>query len=295
MTAASSFQNQKQLRVTLILAKAGNQFQSGGNTLVLTGLRMTATIQAVVRFANQLDLNIYGMLAADMNALTVIRWGAANNSFDNNIVMVEANGGNGWQQIFKGTIFEASPQYQQMPDVSFKIQARFGYYAGITPGTVLSYANGVSVAKAAQTIVTAMGFKLENNGVTATLPAGSYFPGSQWDQFTALMTASDTDFYTLSDTIAICPKNTPRQTLPTIQLTPQSGLMGYPRIEVAGIAFECLFDPGLNQGGPVTISGSDVPAANGTWTPYTLTHELSSVKPGGPWFSSVHCLGGVGQ
>ena len=293
MSTAPSFQQTKQLRATLILAKQGNQFATGGNTLILTGLRMAATVQGVVRFANQLELNIYGMQQADMNALTVIRWGAANNGWDNNIVTLEANAGNGWQQVFSGNIMEASPQYHEAPDVSFKIQARFGYYAGITPGTPLSYPNGVNVASAAATIAQAMGFQLENNGVTATLPAGSYFPGSQWDQFTALMAASDTDFYTLGNAIAICPKNTPRQNQPAVVLTPQTGLVGYPRIEVAGIAFECLFDPAVQQGASIQISGSDVPAANGTWTPYTLMHDLSTVKPGGPWFSSVHCLGSL--
>lgn len=290
---ASSFQAIKQLRVTLILAKQGNIFSSGTNTLVLGAtapMRMSAVIKGIVRLASELDLRIFGMLQADMNALTMIRWGANNNSFDNNIVQIDANGGNGWQQIFSGSIFEATPEYQNAPDVSFHLQARFGYYAGITPGKPLSYPTGVSVATAAKSIADAMGYKLINNSVTAMLGAGSYFPGSLWDQFNALMYASDTDFYTGPDAITISPRNTPIANAPAIQLSPQTGLIGYPRIEFAGIVFECLYDPSIQQAGHIQISGSDVPAANGTWMPYTLTHELETVKPGGSWFSSVHCL-----
>jgi hypothetical protein len=290
---ASSFAAVKQLRVTLILAQGGNTFSGGGNTLVLGAaapMYMSASIKAVVRLASELDLRIFGMLQADMNALTVIRWGAANNSVSNNIVQVDANGGNGWQQIFSGSIIEATPDYQNAPDVSFHIQALAGYYAGITPGTPLSYPNGVAVAAAAQTIANAMGIKLINNGVTATLPAGSYFPGSLWDQFNAVMFASNTDFYTGPSAITISPANAPITSAPTVQLSPSTGLIGYPRIEYAGIVFECLYDPSIQQGCRVQISGSQVPAANGTWTAYTLTHELETVKPGGSWFSSVHCL-----
>ena len=291
---ASSFQQTKQLRVKLILARPGQSFSSGGNTLVLTMLRMVAVIQGVVRFANQLDLKIYGMLQADMNALTVVRFGQNVATLPNNIVQLEANGGNGWQMIFAGTIIEATPEYREAPDVFFHLQARFGYYAGVSPAQALSYANGVSAATAAQAIATSMGFGFQNNGVTAQLSAGSYFPAAPWDQLNAVATAADFDYYTeiqsQQPTIVICPKNTARQNTPTIQLTPQSGLIGYPRIEVGGIAFECLYNPSILAAGLVQISGSDVPAANGIWMPYTLLHQLEAVKPGGAWFTSVHCL-----
>lgn len=283
---------EKQLRVTLTLA-SGQFSGTNANTLTLSGLRMSAIIQAVKNFASQMDLNIFGMKQADMNALTVARWGPIGTNaiaLPNNIVILEVNGGIGWTQIFSGNIIEASPEYRLMPDVPFHIQARFGYYAGNQAGTPLSYPNGVNAADAIQAVATAMGFNFQNNGVSVQLPAGSYWPGSNWDQLNAIATAANIDYYTVNDSIVICPKNTPRQNIPIQYITPSTGLIGYPRIETAGIGIDVLFNPSLQAAGLLQISGSDVPAANGTWMPYSLQHSLSSVMPGGPWFSSLHCL-----
>ncbi len=288
---ATSFATEKQLRVTLTLGKSGATFpQTGDNTLVLTNMRMAATVQGVVRFATQVDLNIYGMRQPDMNALTVLYFGPNPSIQLNNTVLIEANGGDGWTQVFFGTIIQGSPDYRNVPDVPFHIQARFGYFAGIAPLPALSYPNGVSVASAVQTLANEMNMQFQNNGVTATLSSGSYFPGSPWEQLRAICAAADVDYYTDINTIAICPKGAPRNNTPTILLTPETGLIGYPRIEVGGIGVDCYYNPAIQNGGIIQISGSDLPAANGPWLPYALMHYLSSWTPGGRWHSELRCL-----
>lgn len=291
---ASSFAQTKQLRITLILAQQGNVFPgTESNTLILTGLRMSARIQAVRAFASHLELDIYGMREQDMNALTVLRWGPNPSTTQNNIVQVEANGGDGWQIVFSGTIVEGYPDYRSMPDACFHIQAVWGYYQGISATPPLSYPQGVNAATAAQAIASSMGYGFQNNGVNAQLPPGTYLCGAPIDQLNSLARMAQFDYYTASlavPTVVICQKNTPLTNAPIIQLSPQSGMVGYPRIDTAGISFECLFNPAITSAGLVQISGSKVPAANGLWMPFALFHELETIKAGGSWFSSIKAL-----
>ena len=285
---ASSFEVTKQLRVTLTLGAPGATFaQTGDNTLILTGMRISASVQVAARFAGQLDLSIYGMRAADMNSLTVLFFGPEPSIQLNNTVLLEANGGDGWTQVFFGTIFQGVPEYRDMPDVPFHIQGMFGYFNGNGPVAPLSYPQGVSVAQAVQTVANQMNVQFENNGVTAYLSPGSYFPGSSLDQLRAICHAADVDYYTLQNILVICPKGEPRLTAQSVLLTPETGLIGYPRIEVGGIGFDCYFNPAVTAGGLVQVAGSDIPAANGSWMPYWAVHTLESWARGGQWQSAV--------
>lgn len=286
-----SFASTKQLRVTFTLGNTNATFpNTEDNTLQLTNMRIVATIESVVRFATQLDLNVYGMRQSDMNQLTVLFFGPQANQVLNNTVLLEANDGNGWTQVFFGTIVNGSPDYRSVPEVPFHVQARFGYFAGAAATAPLTYPNGTTVAQAVQTIANSMNLQFQNNGVTATLSPGSYIPGSPWDQLKSICGATDVDFYTDANTIIICPKGAPRQNTQSITLTPSNGLIGYPRIEVGGIGIDCLFNKAVLNGAQITVANTDVPAANGNWLPYAITSVLESWKPGGRWQSELHCL-----
>jgi hypothetical protein len=287
----TSFSKTKQLRVTLTLGAPVAVFpQTGDNTLVLTNMRIVTRVQAVVRFATQLDLSIYGMRQPDMNALTVLFFGPTPNQQLNNTVLLEASNGTTWTQVFFGTIVEGSPRYCDMPNVSFHIQARFGYFSGLQVGAPLSYPQGVSVSQAVQTIANRMNLQLENNGVTAMLSAGSYFPGSSWQQLREICGAADVDYYTEGTTLIICPKGAPRQNQTIVTLSPENGLIAEPRIEVGGIGIDCLYSPLIAAGSLIQVAGTSIPAANGTWLPYAAMHELESWQPQGAWQTSIHAL-----
>lgn len=288
---SSTFQSTKQLRVTLTLGAPGAAFnQTGNNTLVVTNLRMSATVHAVARFATELDLRIYGMRQADMNSLTVLFFGASPSIQLNNTVLLEANGGDGWNRVFFGTIIQGSPDYRSMPNVPFHIQGMIGYFNGNAVTPPLSYPNGTSVAQAVQTVAKTLQMQFQNNGVTASLAPGSYFPGSALDQLRAITHAANVDYYFNGNTIDLCNKGQPVSNPAPIALSPQTGLIGYPRIEVGGIGIEAYYSPLFTGGSLIQVSNTAVPAANGTWMPYALTHELESWTPGGSWFSSIHCL-----
>jgi len=280
----------KLLRVTLITGSNQTFQNTGDNTLALTGLRMRAVITAVARLATTLDLSIYGMLPADMNALTILFFKTA--VLDQSVI-VEANDGSGWHQVFSGTMIEAQPDYRGMPDVFFHIQARVGYYAQINPVPPSSYQGATDVATIIQTLASNMGFNFENNGVTAQLH-NPYLAGTYFDQLQSVCQAANVDYYFVQAsgpqyTLAITPANQPRQNTPMVVIGPQSGLIGYPVFQRFGIQVNCLFNFAITSGAPITVQ-SALPGANGQWNPYAMTHTLESLVQGGQWMSSLQCL-----
>lgn len=285
----------KRLRVTLVLSGANSVFPgTNSNTLTLENMRINAKVQAVARLATQADIRIFGMRAADMDALSVV-WANPPVVLDN-LVILEADRGNGYSQVFKGTILEAQPNYRGMPDVSFNLLAMTGYFRKIAPAEPTSYAAAVDIATVVSNLVDRMNeadptanWSFVNGGASGTLSAGSYFWGSLWDQLAQACQATNTDFYVFGDTVLITAAGQPRDDQPAVVLSPTTGLVGYPSFERSGLIVEALYDPAFLCGTPVEIQG-DIPAANGRWYPYSMLHSLDSRDPRGQWMTQLQCL-----
>jgi hypothetical protein len=284
--------SQKLLRATLILP-AGTFPGTSSNTLTLAGYRMLASIKAAGCYANTLTLAIYGMRQADMNAVTIL-WGAATFVAMNAraLVQLEASGDGGasWCQVFEGRFVEASPDYTNVPNAMLHVLAQTGYGAQIDIAPPTSYRGSISIAAVAAFIAGEMGFALENNGVTGNIST-PYYPGTYMDQFRELCRHANLDFYFDGNaTLAICPKNQPRQGKGVPVFSPTMGnLVGVPTVQRFGVHAEVIFTPALTIGAELQIQGSIVPSANGTWFAGAMTHDLESLQPDGAWFSRIDC------
>lgn len=282
---------EKQLRVTVTLAGTNQVFPgTNSNTLVLTGLRMSVRVKTVARLATDADIRVWGMQQKDMNAVT-IAWANPPIIFDHT-VLVEANDGNGWTQVFTGTITQAQPEYNAAPNVFMHIQAQTGYFQKIDLhlAEATSYTESVPADLALLDLITRMGFHGEVSGeigaVTLTNP---YWAGTLWDQFTKACAAVKADFYTLGDTILVTASGKPRDNQPAVVLTPESGLVGYPVYERAGLNVDALFSPAFMCGTPIDLT-SDTPSATGRWYPIMTQHTLESLMPKGKWISQMQCV-----
>jgi hypothetical protein len=285
----SSF-TQKLLRASLILPQ-GTFAGTNNNTLVLTGNRMSATLERAGNFTNTCNLQIFGMKQADMNAVSVIFWQGGNVQSINAraVLKLEANNGGGWLQIFEGQFQEGQPDYRAAPDVCLSLQASAGYGAQILSAAPSSTNGGADAATLAQQLATKMGFGFENNGVQATLQS-PYLAGTLMEQFRDLADAAGFDYYfDAKSTLIICQRNQPRQNKTPAPVNAQTGMVGYPTIGRNGISVTVLFSPAIELGAPIKITGSQVPGADGLWFPYNSTDELESVKPNGRWFSTLLC------
>ena len=282
---------QKQLRATLTLPAENQTFAgTNSNQLVLSGFRMSASLQAAGNYTNFCDLTIYGMRQQDMNAVTVLWAGPSPTAVNARALLVlEANDSSGWLQVFEGQFVQAAPDYRAAPDASLSIYAATGYGAQLATAPPISYAGGADVATIARTLATGMGFAFENNGVQAQLHT-PYYAGTAMDQFRSLCADANIDYYfDANGTLIICPKNQPRIGKSAVQLNPGSGLIGFPTIQQFGVNVQCLFTPAIALASEIEISNSGVPGADGRWFPQKAVHQLESMKPGGQWASSLDC------
>lgn len=295
---------ERQLRHTFVLSGAGT-FSNGSNTLQIAGLRSSARIDTKQYPAwPAAEIEIYGLLQADMNTLTDIQSHPKGTLY--NAVLVEANTGNGWTTAYAGQIVAAQPNYQDASNVALTIMARTLYLETINAATPNSFGSGggADVATMVSRIAALMGAQFQNVGVQQTL-SGPYFPGTLGDQLCAIVAHANIDiFYDYGPvskkisipsnnptTIIIAPKGTPRPS-ESITLTPNTGIVGYPSIDSfwGNIYARVLYNPGLKFGGQITLSGNAIPRTNGTFQIMQMTHTLQSAMPDGPWFTDLFLL-----
>jgi hypothetical protein len=278
----------KRLRVTLIMAGANSVFPgTNSNTLTLENLRVSAQVKGVARLATQAEIRIYGMKREDMDAISVI-WANPPVVLDH-LVILEADKGSGFVQVFKGAITEAQPNYNASPNVSFGLLAMTAYAFKISPAEPTSYTAAADIDTIAAGFAAQMGFKFTNGGADGTLSEGAYFWGTLWDQLAQACQATNTDFYVFGDELLITRAGEPRDAQPSVVLTPESGLIGYPQYERSGLIVSALFDPAFACGTPLDIQ-SIVPQATGRWFPYALAHVLEAGMPQGQWRTDMQCL-----
>lgn len=293
----------KQLRMTFTLSNQAVFGTSNNNVLQISGLRMVARLSASQFPAYpQAELEVYGMLQSDMNALTAIAQYPV--EFLPNSVVVEANSGSGWAAVFAGQMMSANPDYDRMPDVPFVIVAQALGFELFNPATPTSYTGSVDVAVVVGAICAKMGCAFENNGVTTTIES-PYLAGTLTDQLKTILAHAngDVDSFVLPGPsqevpalISIVPKGQPRPG-PVWTLSPQTGLLGYPKRDARGfLSCRTIFNPAYRFGGLVDVSNVGIPAGvpgqaylnvPGNWIVYQLNHTLESAKPDGAWFSDL--------
>lgn len=276
----------RQLRVTFTLTN-GSFEGSGLDTLTLSGLRTIVDIKyGGGAVAPTCSCRIYGMKQSDMNQLTMLAWKPL--QVQRNTIRIEAFDATiGWSEIFKGDIIEAGPNYHSLPDAFLNVQGMALYFERVNPAPATSYTGGTAAADIMATIAQSMGLAFENNGVDTQL-SNPYLPNTRVEQYQSVQRAANLDVYIEGSTMAVTPKGVPRAGVAPV-LSPQTGLVGYPTVEKMGINFLTLYTPGLRFGGRVTVQGTDVPKANGTWRIYSIAHQLESERPDGRWHSKVYC------
>lgn len=307
MTAGSFVR--RQLRARFVLDDSGAVFPgTNSNTLIVSGLRMSASVQASALQQSQMSLRVWGMKRQDMDAITVA-W-ANPPVVLNHRVILEANNGEGWNKVFGGTIIEAQPEYRSSPDTHLSLLASVGYFQKIQAAAPESYTETVDIGLVCSDLAIKMGFTFVNGGANAVLSGPIYLFGTLLDQLDQACRMAGCDYYLTgsasSPTAAALPGSpTPDDSQGTLTITPRgkpiegegvaavlsakTGLIGYPVYDRSGLNVQALYQPAFSCGVPIQIE-SIVPAATGLWYPYSMTHQLDANLPNGKWMTNMMCL-----
>lgn len=294
----SSFDNLKDLQFVITLGnnqttgQPGTFDAVGNNTITLQGFRAVVDIdKGGGAMFGQLRCSIYGVSQSDMNAITTLMFqpsaASPQPTYRPNTIAVTAIDGDQQTLVFQGNMITAWGVYNQ-PDVFLQIVAQTAFLNKITPVPPRSYQGAVDVATAMSQLATSMGYTFENNGVTGKTLSNPYLPGTAIDQANALAQAAGIWWGIDGTTLFIALPYTARAAGNNVipEIGPDSGLVGYPTFDGAGINLQALFNPAVKFMALIQLNTS-LPRAAGQWIATTVGYRLESNKFGGAWFMTI--------
>lgn len=271
------------LDFTFILGE-GAFGESGANTLKVSGLRAQAKIvKAGGPSMSRADVAIYGLTLSNMNELSTL--GMRVTLQRRNSIIIEAGTEeDGMSTVFQGTIVDGFADMAAAPDVAFRIGAHTGLLDAVKPASPTSIQGSADVAGIMSGLATQMGLVFQNSGVTARL-SNPYFYGSPRMQAQACAEAAGINWIIDDNVLAIWPRDGVRGgAIPLI--SKETGMVGYPAYTSNGIMVRTLFNHNVGFGQKIRVE-SDLEPASGEWAVFSLAHDLSTLMPGGPWFTTI--------
>lgn len=275
-------------QIDLVFKLGTGSFGEGGaDTVTLSGMRVAADIQLTGGPSyGTASIRAFGVPLSVMNTLSTL--GQYYPDIRQNTVTVIANGA----AIFTGQISEAFASFEGAPDVMFTVSAFPGLLDALRPLPPTSTSAPTDAVVILRGLAAQMQMTLEDNGVQCTLPPG-YWPGAGRTQAESIARAGGFDlFYDEAaingPTMVIVPRGGVRQGGTIPEISPQSGMVGYPAYTQGGIIITSLFNPSVRFNGPIKVISALAPAS-GDFRVYDLSHEISSETPDGPWFTRMRC------
>lgn len=272
--------------MTFAFRQINLQFTSAnGKTLKLEGLRCAAVITNPGGNSafGQLQLQVWGMTLDQMNEYS----STGSNMVavqDQSVTVTAGNQGGSLNQVFSGTLISSFIDLSNVPEVSFVCAAVAGYYNKAAPSAPNTYEGAQKAEDIIKSLAGQIGYAFENkNGATAVVQ-NQYLSGSIIDQMQAVARAASFPMIIENKTVTIFPNNGTRDDI-VINLSAETGLVGYPSYWEAGFVVKSEFNPIITIGRIINLK-SQLPKANGKFPIQYVTHELSTLTPDGPWFTT---------
>lgn len=274
-------------KIDLIFELGTGSFGSSGkNQINFQGLRIEMTMEnaGLPSPGAVIMLRVYGLTLSQINDLS--KAGLLWDSVQNKLLIKAGDSEKGMAEIFNGEISEAYPDFEQ-PSSPLVVFAYTGIGLKLKPVDPVSIDGSISGEQALTQIVKPAGLTVENSGVDVQL-SNPYFPGSTWDQISRCIQAMDCFAYydSTAKKIAIWPKNKGRQGGGTPLISPETGMIGYPKFQKNQIIVRTLLDTSIKQGTDVRVK-CGLAAADGTWHISSIYYTLASQMPDGPWEMTI--------
>lgn len=270
----------RQIDLSLALA-SGALNERGDNAITLRGLRAEVLINNVgseLAFSRA-QLRVYGMKMEDMQRFNTLARNVIQQRNDE-LTISAGDSLTGVRQIFAGNIAYANVNLMSAPNVCMDIAATPGLYYRMLAAAPNTYPGQSDVATIIQSLATRMGFAFENHGVTAQI-SDHYTHGTLIDQLWDVAETAGILCSIENKTVRIWPNNGAVDDV-AIEVSPQTGLIGYPQFTPVGLRVEMEFRNDVIVGRKLRLISS-VPQATGEWYINNMTHDLSTQTPNGPW------------
>ena len=281
--------DEKQLRAVITLQNG--QFSGGGNSITLSGLRMTLEATRLPGESGSTIemLAIYGMSLSHMNQASVCgrTW---NTGQQKNTIAVYAGSsstGGPTNLVASVYIIDALVDASAMPEVCFRVDGNQTHVvardATAKPTTRKGDAQGADLLSF---LAKQMGFEFENNGVSGVL-RNPYLHGTYLTQLRKLTDSLGCHYIVENGTLAVWPKGGSRGTWSGGVIKPPQ-IIGYPSFSQSHLHLTTEYLPGLKTGEEIQVQSSLTPAC-GTWRVDTIKYELDALQPRGRWQQTMDC------
>lgn len=285
-------------KMRIVLTLAAGSFPAGGNQYTIDDLAMTASIEKMpMPDFGKCQVEIIGLPLEVMEQLSTLAfkpfWRTRNY-----INIYAENSAGDLTQVFAGSIATAGADFNSAPDVKFKIEGQIGFFGRIQAQGQTAIHGEQPAADFIGAQMTDAGFTFQNEGVSASLGA-SVFSGSSIQQAQKATEQIGAELILDDNEAVLLPTGATRKG-DVIELTAETGLIGYPVISQSGVELKTIFNPDLRFAGAVTVK-TTVPKASGTWRIVKLSHRISANVPNnGVWESHItgyypHLSGEMGR
>jgi hypothetical protein len=188
--------------------------------------------------------------------------------------------------FFDGTIISGSPDYSGMPEVAFNVLATSDNALNLKLTPARTYAGRVPASQMIDDLAAEIGMASQNHGLSTVL-TNQVLNGSLGDRIKVLAHAAAAKIVVGNGRIDYWPLNTgPTGNRAVHDISPETGLVGYPMFTTNGVTIRVVANPQILIGHGVKLT-SAIKKATGYWTVSRVRHELSTLIPNGPWFSTV--------
>lgn len=298
-------------KISVQMTLNGDTFDGGGDTLTLEGIRCRATVVSFVGglspCASFMQLQIWGMTPPDMERVSTL--GLRDGIYNRTAISVMAGDDNkGMSQLFAGGIHNAFVDYNAAPDVSLEITANAALpwqLQQLAGTTVEGAASAEAMLKSICASCTPPLNFSNPKGFDAIL-SNHAVGGTAFWQIANICEAAGCNYCIVNGTLSIWPLG---QSLDDNEITvsSQSGLVGYPMYGFNGLDVVMEYNPNVMVGRKINIQTTEnqptqaqlsnlnakssvplVAGSNGVFGVTSVTHDVSSELPGGPWFTKAH-------
>lgn len=254
--------------------------EKGNNTISISEVRSTVSFQSAGNlFGTQVNVSLFGLsmeLLASLSSKAMGLFGSDTERISMKIYV-------GDTAIFVGYMTSSIANMNTAPNSALMITATANADLQNKPSPPFSFNGATPVTSVITAICKAAGYSPYITGLDGIVAINPHYEGSIFNQLEKLCDDFEIAMSVASPTITFWPQNEKKDDVMPL-ISPEYGLIGYPIFSNGGVMFQTQFSTLLTTGRNIKLVTS-LPHASGTYKLTSVSHELSSWMPDGPWHS----------
>lgn len=254
--------------------------EKGNNTISISEVRSTVSFQSAGNlFGTQVNVSLFGLsmeLLASLSSKAMGLFGSDTERISMKIYV-------GDTAIFVGYMTSSIANMNTAPNSALMITATANADLQNKPSPPFSFNGATPVTSVITAICKAAGYSPYITGLDGIVATNPHYEGSIFNQLEKLCDDFEIAMSVASPTITFWPQNEKKDDVMPL-ISPEYGLIGYPIFSNGGVMFQTQFSTLLTTGRNIKLVTS-LPHASGTYKLTSVSHELSSWMPDGPWHS----------